>query len=279
MLLPFLEQTALSNAISLSDDGANFAFSSLTASPSVTSTSAGTRNVAAVETLLPVLQCPSAGLPNGGYQDASCTPWYVNAKQFTTYMPCFSSVVVSDQSPTTLGAFASDPNQRPNMNGILGLRTNASLNHVTSGPPIAVKAGEILDGLSNTVLFGEVLPGIQQRFNLTEDWYNASNPYATTGKITKKDHSAIGADDLDEGAGWDWSEAVCSLGVAINYKLPASPTTANISAWELSFGSGHAGGAHFTLGDGSVRFISDSVDTTIRQAIGSRNGSEQIGEF
>ena len=41
----------------------------------------------------------------------------------------------------------------------------------------------------------------------------------------------------------------------------------------------HPGGAVFTLADGSVRFISETIDLTIYSALGTRQGSESIGSF
>lgn len=41
----------------------------------------------------------------------------------------------------------------------------------------------------------------------------------------------------------------------------------------------HSGGVSVSLGDGSVRFVSDSIDLTIWQALGSRGGSEPTGNF
>jgi hypothetical protein len=37
--------------------------------------------------------------------------------------------------------------------------------------------------------------------------------------------------------------------------------------------------ATLMLGDGSVRFVSSSINTGIWQALGSRNGQEVIGDF
>ena len=48
---------------------------------------------------------------------------------------------------------------------------------------------------------------------------------------------------------------------------------------EVSFGSYHVGGAHFTLGDASVRFISENINQSVYNALGSRNGGEVVGEF
>jgi len=41
----------------------------------------------------------------------------------------------------------------------------------------------------------------------------------------------------------------------------------------------HVGGAHGLLSDGSVKFVSENVAWQIRQAVGTRGGSEVLGEF
>jgi len=41
----------------------------------------------------------------------------------------------------------------------------------------------------------------------------------------------------------------------------------------------HVGGVHSLLGDGSTRFVSDNIDTTILRSINSAAGFEVIGEF
>jgi hypothetical protein len=43
---------------------------------------------------------------------------------------------------------------------------------------------------------------------------------------------------------------------------------------DISFGSQHPGGAQFVLGDGSVRFVRDTVDLTLYKATASRNAGE-----
>ena len=43
--------------------------------------------------------------------------------------------------------------------------------------------------------------------------------------------------------------------------------------------SRHTGGVHTTLGDGSVRFVSDNVSRDVWRGVGSRNGKELLGEF
>ncbi|MEZ6146920.1 MAG: DUF1559 domain-containing protein [Planctomycetaceae bacterium] len=44
-------------------------------------------------------------------------------------------------------------------------------------------------------------------------------------------------------------------------------------------GSAHEGGAHVTLSDGSVRFISESMSQTILAYLCQRSDGEVAGEF
>ena len=53
------------------------------------------------------------------------------------------------------------------------------------------------------------------------------------------------------------------------------------SAWGASqgFKSLHAGGANFALCDGSIRFISETIDMVTYQALGDRRDGQPIGTF
>jgi len=44
----------------------------------------------------------------------------------------------------------------------------------------------------------------------------------------------------------------------------------------VSFGSEHPGGAHFSLGDGKVTFISENVDLAVYKGLSSREGNETV---
>lgn len=48
---------------------------------------------------------------------------------------------------------------------------------------------------------------------------------------------------------------------------------------EEAAGSWHVGGAHFLMGDGSVKFLSQNMSMTIYQAVSTRAGSETVGDF
>jgi len=62
---------------------------------------------------------------------------------------------------------------------------------------------------------------------------------------------------------------------------PRSPCTsltsyANGRIYARSF---HVGGVHLGLGDGSIRFVSENIDRTLFQGLGTRQGGEVLGEF
>ena len=58
----------------------------------------------------------------------------------------------------------------------------------------------------------------------------------------------------------------------------ANGTTAMLSSYAAAR-SYHTGGIHVCLADGGVRFISENIDLNLWQALGSRGGSEAVGDF
>jgi prepilin-type N-terminal cleavage/methylation domain-containing protein/prepilin-type processing-associated H-X9-DG protein len=100
------------------------------------------------------------------------------------------------------------------------------------------RIGDITDGTTNTFIIGEAMPAWSQ-WNW---WYN---PNACT--------------------------ATCAIPLNRVLKVPRA-----VNDWPNNYGfaSRHTGGANFGLGDGSVRFISDNIDTLTYRAMATVSGGE-----
>jgi len=112
-----------------------------------------------------------------------------------------------------------------------------------------IKLASINDGTSNTIMVGEIL-----------------------------------ADKHDHVSGWNsWMHfnggvAHASTVIPINWKIKYNDGTCNnplenARNWNVGWGfrSGHTGGSQFAFGDGSVRFLPESIDMRAYQLLGCRN--------
>jgi prepilin-type N-terminal cleavage/methylation domain-containing protein/prepilin-type processing-associated H-X9-DG protein len=105
----------------------------------------------------------------------------------------------------------------------------------------AYKFKEITDGLSHTWIVGETIPS-HCPFNGA---YNNNFPIAgTTIPINTMEEGVAGVND-------NWYRA-------------------------CGFKSRHPGGAHFALADGSVRFVSETINYRLYNELGSRAGGESV---
>jgi hypothetical protein len=85
------------------------------------------------------------------------------------------------------------------------------------------------------------------------------------------------------------SDVTLSTLAPINFLVPQDLAASGMSGtdftntWDAqrvgAYGSQHTGGAQFCLGDGSARFINQSIDLTVFRGLGTRHGSEVVGEF
>ena len=107
------------------------------------------------------------------------------------------------------------------------------------------------DGLTNTLLVGESIYLLDK-----ERGCNICDRYLFYHM------------NADSGGGSDFSEVLGSTYYAINNKAE------NNSEREIAFSSYHTGGINVCMGDGSVRFVRDSIDLDIWRAVGSINGGE-----
>jgi prepilin-type N-terminal cleavage/methylation domain-containing protein/prepilin-type processing-associated H-X9-DG protein len=91
----------------------------------------------------------------------------------------------------------------------------------------------------------------------------------------------IGEDLPDRNIHCSWSffnHATGTCAIPLNTNLPGSIPQYSASDWPnvYSFRSRHTGGAIFAMGDGSVRFVNQSIDIGTYRAFASRNGGEVV---
>jgi len=116
---------------------------------------------------------------------------------------------------------------------------------------------DVSDGASNTLLFGEILPNCM--LSIPVGWW-PNNARATIGSTL----APINEMTTCEGS-TKISNPACTSSDNYNY------------SW--GFKSMHTGGGQFTMADGSVRFISQNIDSATYQSLGGRADGKTLGEF
>jgi prepilin-type N-terminal cleavage/methylation domain-containing protein len=205
-------------------------------------------NEKACETIIPTFICPSLPIPlQHDFND-------IDRRVVCSYRGNAGSEASSDDQSTSNSIMPGSKSlETMYLNGIFSACSKTTIS-------------DIIDGTSNTILLGESQtdPDFGKDGQGMDHWYIGSpqaDPCACNGG----------------NGGTEFTEAVGTtiLGMNLRNTNPA----ANGSLMEITFGSWHEGGAFFTLGDGSVRFISENLDLRLYQAISTKQGSEPVGEF
>ena len=204
------------------------------------------------DVVLPVLLCPSDGKNWGPQGSTLFAPGNYAQSIGSVYMPSYGACIQYENTPLSAGTtpwgepWQSLPHDPKNMPGPFGYEV------------ISAKFQEITDGLSNTVLAGEI------------------RPYCG-GPEWKSGWGWIDPDPYYYGMNGPINFATCpGEGAGTSQTGCNSMTTYNTSQ---GFKSMHAGGAQFVMGDGGVRFISQSIDYLTYQIIGNRADGRVPGEF
>ena len=187
-------------------------------------------------------------------------------------------------------------------NYMQSLGANANYAGGTGSGPFGRNLGarfrDILDGLSNTGMFAEILIGpattsgsqIVVAAGSPDEYRVATDlPFATWDASSTGDTVPVAACDNRATPAWPYRGKQYYRGIVVTtfYSHTMTPNSrlrdcvrgTGLDRGHLAARSMHGGGAHFVLCDGSVRFVSDNINLAIWRAVGSKAGSETIGDY
>jgi prepilin-type processing-associated H-X9-DG protein len=207
------------------------------------------------------LSNPQSNRPTFNQSQATVTPGVsIYASQIKTYL-CpsdQSSAQARTDRANTGGYLCGSTNYR----GVSGSNwcwgsytntgTNGDCNGLDNGDGVFFRSDSnysfgfaaVTDGLSNTLFVGEDIPEMNQHCG----WPNAN-----------------------------YANGTCSIPLN-NAMQSGQPGYKNPGDWPnvYSFRSRHPGGANFALGDGSVRFVRQTIDLAAYRAASTKSGGETL---
>jgi prepilin-type N-terminal cleavage/methylation domain-containing protein/prepilin-type processing-associated H-X9-DG protein len=202
---------------------------------------------AALATVVPTLVCPSDGMGNNPVPLATNPVGKFYAK--SNYLAFFSGCDDRDVARDIAGEY-------PEWRAAFGVNRQT-------------RVSKIADGSSHTMLMSEYITGIENDFR-GYFW----GAHAGGGSLyTKFTPNTSSPDVLFPKAGWcpPASNDPLSNRPCINGDWPPLETTAAARSM-------HPGGVNVLMGDGSVRFVSDSIDLGIWRGMASIQGGEVDGQ-
>src|SRR5262249_19778131 len=128
-----------------------------------------------------------------------------------------------------------------------------------------VRLADIIDGSSNTFLFGE-------RYHRDPEM-DLRQPVVAPGKGSI---AQLGKWGFVAGGPGIVANGTLPTAAPINYQMPPGGDASTLEDRVCAFGSGHPTGANFAFADGSVRFVRESVPQPTLQALSTRRGGEVV---
>ena len=252
-------------------------------------------NYTAVEQQLPVFFCPA----NRTRGTMDLTPII---KQWNCAMPPFmgtTDYVLCKGANAGLGA---DPTLIPqSVRGLFNISqadytfSNKGLLEFAPTPQFRIRFAHITDGLSSTIALGEAAGGNAYYLiaDINDPTQPATEPFVNGPAVMEQAWAAASLGD----PGHPWYAGV--LGVTAQFGLspapldepmnrrPGTPTLigADDSGYNVSgkdrvsgFRSMHFGGANFLYADGSVHYLTQSIDPVLYRALSTYAGGEVVND-
>ena len=277
-LLPFVDQAAFYNSLSFNN---TYTYS---LAPDNRVSTQLVNGIEVQSTVMKHLQCPSdpyAGILTGKtliVATDGTTSWVTTNYATTSYAHSSGAQLMGSSGGGCILDFDEDPFHVGNGQAIFGSASRISgivsrgaydqfaIDPPSRKAPWSAAIHEILDGTSNTILMGEIRQSCVSRG-------------CATGHVSWVEHYVL----------------VYATTAPINYRTcpdASSGTTTGCQAYssdvmqcpdnyntQHGFKSKHSGGAHFLLADGSVRFLSESINQLTYQKLGARSDGNAIGDF
>lgn len=271
-ILPQIDQSPAYNGLRMS--GSNFS-----------GTTGTDYNWATWNTLrVPGLWCPSSALPQvreyttqTGTRTNAGAPNTITV-QLANYVGICGAYSTPDGSPqvqrgwTGSGMLVANGIIVPAVSGVTWSTVQLVDPDKSIPPPVTM--ARITDGTSNTAMVGEQgiftqragQPGTQCDMRASNaqgngSWSSGKNANANIGNYTS----------IRQPATINWNLTTPTIVGTNDYCSGAM--------MHSIFSSAHTGGAHFVMGDGSVRFISENVHSPVLSAICQRNDNWVLPEF
>jgi prepilin-type N-terminal cleavage/methylation domain-containing protein/prepilin-type processing-associated H-X9-DG protein len=212
------------------------------------------------------------------YSDPAGNVFAVNKPAVAQRVPLF--LCPSDLSQPVDPAFGPT-----NYVGCLGSGGNGGSRTVADGilyNNSTTRIADVTDGTSNTALMSEQILG-PGGLGLTNPAQVDVRLHYASLRVRQPVSDALcqGAGQWLTDRGWRWADGEVQYGL-YDHHYPPNPPQWDCVAIEFSWKparSRHTGGVNLLLADGSVHFVSNSVNTTTWQGVGSRNGGEVLGDF
>ncbi|MDR1140732.1 MAG: DUF1559 domain-containing protein [Planctomycetaceae bacterium] len=198
-----------------------------------------------LQTILPTFRCPSdSGNP---LNDDTC---HLGNTTKTVYLSMENNPVAKSNYAACMGESNLDSAATWASNN-----DNNGVFYANSSLPMSA----IEDGTSNTVFMGEVCTDISDIKFFAATWVGVGNPGCTGD-------GSQGAGTADNDTGIYRTVRRMKFDILINTNRPNN--------YNKAYSSRHAGGANFGMGDGSVHFLPETINTDMYDLLGRRSSGK-----